>query len=95
MTKSNNPNASKKQDDTHFEPVEQGAHSAGKPIEPKEGSGFHCGRKVPKSSPVTTVSPDTNKNKAIEVAEKQNTSSDGKINQQPSGKNFPSRVKPE
>jgi hypothetical protein len=31
---------------------EQGAHSSGKPTEPREGNGWHCGRKTPKATKV-------------------------------------------
>ena len=74
MSKANNPDASKKQDDTHFAPVEQGAHSCAKPIEPKEGAGYHSGRKLPKPSKVTVVDPEKNAGAAIAAARRQNTS---------------------
>src|SRR5713101_4250699 len=84
--KSNSPDASTKQDDVYFAAVEQGAHDAGKPVEPKEGEGFHSGRKLPKAEVVAVVSNETNKGKAIELAKKQNTMSpDGQLAQLPAG----------
>jgi hypothetical protein len=59
---------------------EQGAHSSGKPTEPREGDGWHCGRKTPKASKVTTLSLENDNDKVRKDAvEKQNTSltSDG------------------
>jgi hypothetical protein len=92
MTKANNPNASTKEDNTHFEPVEQGAHSAGKPVVPREGDGYHSGRKLPKPEEVTTLPLVNSDKKAIECAEKQNTMDDGSLAQVPAGKNFPTVV---
>ena len=90
--KANNPDASKKVKG-HFESSESGAHDAGKPTQNREGDGFHCGRKIPKPEEVRVL-PLLPDKKAVEIAEKQNTSSDGRINVQPTGKNHPTRVKP-
>ena len=73
MTKANNPDASKKQDDTHFAPVEAGARgnkSADECASLRIGS-------LPKPSKVTTVDPEKNAGAAIAAALRQNLS-DGK-----------------
>jgi hypothetical protein len=70
MTKANNPDASKKQDDTHFAPVEAGARgnkSADECASLRIGS-------LPKPSKVKTVDPEKNAGAAIAAARRQNTS---------------------
>lgn len=66
---------------------EAGTRNASKPIEHKEGDGYHRGRKTPKPEAVTTVDPSKNAGKAIECAEKQNKMSpDGQLAQLPAGR---------
>ncbi|SRR6266705_4069855 len=69
-----------------------GARNAGKPVEPHEGPGWHCGRKTPKPSVVTTVDPEANGGAAIAAAKRQNENDqkEGSVNQPPAGKHFPS-----
>jgi hypothetical protein len=78
--KSNNANASTKQSDKHAA-IEQGAHDSGKPVEHKEGDGWHSGRKLPKVESVREVDATQNENACVEAAKKQNQSatSDGTI----------------
>jgi hypothetical protein len=78
--KANNPDASKKQDDTHFAPVEQGAHGN---KDDSECASLRIGNR-PKPSKVTTVDPEKNAGAAIAAARRQNTS-DGKS--YPKGRN--------
>ena len=87
--KANNPDASTKQSDKRFDAIEQGAHDAGKPIEPKEGNGFHSGRKVPTAEAVREIDPEKNAGAAIAAAKRQNTMDDGQLAQIPAGKKFP------
>ncbi len=86
--KSNNADASKKENPSH-EDGGQGAHDAGKPIEPKEGNGFHSGRKVPTAEVVREVDASKNVGAAIAAAKRQNTMDDGQLAQIPAGKKFP------
>ncbi len=94
MTKANNPIASTKQDDTHFAPVEQGTHTAGKPTEPREGDGYHSGRKLPTPSAVTTLPVEGEKGVAAKHAATQNSTDgkEGSVNVVPSGREFPTRT---
>ena len=57
-----------------------------KPNAPKEGNGYHSGRKLPKAEKARTLSLKGGKN-AIEFATKQNTMDDGQLAQLPSGRN--------
>jgi hypothetical protein len=70
---------------------EQGAHSSGKPTEPREGNGWHCGRKTPKATKVEQA-------KGVGVvslknAERQNLADEkkgkGNLIQLPAGKDWP------
>jgi hypothetical protein len=94
MRKANNPDTSTKQSDKHFDAVESGAHSPGKPIEHKEGDGFHSGRKLPKPEEVREVSRDDNAGAAVAAAKRQNENDEkeGSVNQVPAGREYLTRT---
>jgi hypothetical protein len=60
-----------------------------KPNAPREGDGYHSGRKLPKPEKVTTLSLEGD-DAAIKAAEKQNMMDDGQLAQVPSGRKNPS-----
>ncbi len=92
--KSNNADASKKENPSHEDGVGQGSHDAGKPIEPKEGDGYHSGRKLPKPSAVTTLPVEGERGVAAKHAATQNSTDgkEGSVNVVPSGRDFPTRT---
>jgi hypothetical protein len=90
--KSNNADASKKENPSHENGLPSGAHAPkGKSTEPD--AVFRAGQRkdVRQPEPVRTVDPKVNKGKAIELAKKQNEMSpDKQLAQIPSGRDFPS-----
>ena len=65
-----------------------GARGCGKPNAPREGNGYHCGRKLPKSEAVREVEPDKNAGACIKALTKQINGIDGVPNGNPKVREF-------